>query len=148
MSKETIFNIQDIQNALIHRYPFLLIDRVVHFEDGKTIKAIKNVTINEPFFQGHFPGRPVMPGVLILEAMAQTAAVLAMKSSKGIPEGKAVLLVGADQVKWKKMVLPGDVLEITISFIKNKAVFWYFSGEVKVNGELVAKANLSAAESD
>lgn len=148
MSKEVIFDINEIQKELMHRYPFLLIDKVVEFEDNKSIVAIKNVTANEPFFQGHFPGRPVMPGVLILEAMAQAAAMLAMKSSNGIERGKAILLVGSDGVKWRKQVIPGDTLEIKIEFVKNKALFWYFNGEVYVDGKLAAKAKLSAAATD
>ncbi len=145
---ETIFNITDIQEALLHRYPFLLIDKVVNFVDNESLIAIKNVTINEEFFNGHFPGRPVMPGVLILEAMAQSAAFCAVKSSKGIAKGKAVLLAGADNVKWKRMVLPGDQLEIRVKFCKARKPFWYFDGEAYVDGKLVAKASLLAAETD
>lgn len=146
--KETVFDIQEIQSALMHRYPFLLIDRVTEFENNKSIVVIKNVTFNEPFFTGHFPERPVMPGVLILEAMAQAAAMLAMKSTEGVKEGRAVLLVGADKVKWKRQVIPGDTLEIKITFLKGRNHFWYFDGTAYVDGELAAKASLSAADTD
>ena len=145
---ETLYDIHDIQEAILHRYPFLLIDKVVGFEDSQSITAIKNVTANEPFFQGHFPGRPVMPGVLILEAMAQSAAFLAMKSTKGIKEGQVIFLVGADKFKWKRQVLPGDTLEIKVGFVKNRGFLWYFDGQCFVDGQLVAKGCLSAATTD
>lgn len=143
---ETIFDINEIQKTLLHRYPFLLIDKVVEFEDSKRLVAIKNVTINEQFFQGHFPGRPVMPGVLVLEAMAQAAAFMAIKSTDGIKPGNAVFLVGADNFKWRRQVLPGDTLKIEVTFIKRKAVFWYIRGEVSVDGVVYANGDLAAAE--
>ena len=145
---EETFNIKEIMDSIMHRYPFLLIDRVIEFEDSKRIVCIKNVSINEPYFPGHFPGMPVMPGALILEALAQAAAMLAMKSTKGIAEGKAVLLVGADNIKWRKIVTPGDTLTLEVNFIKNKSVFWYFDVIAKVGDEVACKGTLSAAESE
>src|SRR5882724_965675 len=100
----------EIQSLLPHRYPFLLVDRVQELDPDRRIVGIKNVSINEPFFQGHFPGRPVMPGVMILEAMAQTAALLAHASVEGVKKGKTVFLIGATDFKWKKQVMPGDTL--------------------------------------
>lgn len=148
MSEETVFDSVAIQAIIPHRYPFLLLDRVVEFEDNKRIVGIKNVTINEPFFQGHFPGRPVMPGVLIMEAMAQTAAILAIKSAEGVGKGKTVFLVGANDFKWKKMVQPGDTLRIEMLSQRKRRPIWIMSGSVSVNGDLVASGTLSAAEAD
>lgn len=145
---EIVYSIDEIQDILMHRYPFLLVDRVVEFIDGDRIVGLKNVSINEPFFQGHFPGRPVMPGVLIMEAMAQTAAILAKESTNGCAEGKAILLVGADNFKWKKMVVPGDTLRIEMIFRKKKASLWIIDGEVTVEGRMAAKGTISAIEVD
>lgn len=148
MSEGIVLDSIEIQKIIPHRYPFLLLDRVVEFEDNQRIVGIKNVTINEPFFQGHFPGRPVMPGVLVMEAMAQTAAILAIKSSDGVMKGKTVFLVGANDFKWKRMVQPGDTLRIEMKSYKKRRPIWIMSGEVSVDGELVASGTLSAAEAD
>lgn len=145
MSEKVLDQIQ-IQELLKHRYPFLLVDKVIDMELGKSITAIKNVTINEPFFQGHFPGRPVMPGVLILEAMAQAAAILSCKSPSGIQGNAYIMIVGANSVRWKKMVVPGDVLRIEVKLIKKKGPLWVVSGEVFVDDKLAASAELSAME--
>ncbi|MCB0311227.1 MAG: 3-hydroxyacyl-ACP dehydratase FabZ, partial [Bdellovibrionales bacterium] len=123
-------------------------DRVVEFVDSKSITAIKNVTVNEPFFDGHFPQRPVMPGVMILEAMAQTGAIMALKSSAGVAPGRLLLLVGATDMKWKRQVTPGDTLKIYMEFIKRRAPLWILKGEVRVGEQLVASGTLSAIESD
>ncbi len=141
-------NIQDIMEVLPHRYPFLLVDRIVEFVDNEKAVGIKNVSINEPFFQGHFPGRPVMPGVLIIEAMAQVAAVLARRSRDGVGEGKTIFLVGVDEVKFRQMVVPGDQLEIRMVSVRKRRPVWIMGGEVYVNGKLAASGKISAAEAD
>lgn len=146
--EEVIFDGAQILQILPHRYPFLLIDKIVEFEDDKRVVAIKAVSGNEPFFQGHFPGRPVMPGVLILEAMAQTGAVLAHKSADGVAKGKTVFIVGASDVKWKKMVVPGDVLRIELNSVKKRRPLWLMEAVAKVGGKVVASASLSAMEAD
>jgi 3-hydroxyacyl-[acyl-carrier-protein] dehydratase len=132
-----------IMRLLPHRYPFLLIDRVTEFE-GETCRAIKNVTINEPFFVGHFPGHPVMPGVLILEAMAQTAAVHAcLKLGKQAGE-QAFYLVSMDKARFRKPVVPGDQLVLTTSLLRGRGRIWKFRGEVHVAGQLVSEAEFMA----
>lgn len=145
MSTES-FDIDVITETILHRYPFLLIDKIVSFEDNNKLVAIKNVTYNEPFFNGHFPGRPVMPGVLIMEAMAQASAFLALRSSEGAKPGSAIFLVGADKVKFKRVVRPGDQLEIDVRFTKRKRTLWVMEGEVRCDGEFVASGTLSAME--
>lgn len=132
-----------IMRLLPHRYPFLLIDRVTEF-GGETCRAIKNVTINEPFFVGHFPGHPVMPGVLILEAMAQTAAVHAcLKLGKQAGE-QAFYLVSMDKARFRKPVVPGDQLVLTTSLLRGRGRIWKFRGEVHVAGQLVSEAEFMA----
>ena len=144
---ETIFDIAEVQKILLHRYPFLLIDKVIEFNSAESrLVAIKNVTINEQFFQGHFPGRPVMPGVLILEAMAQAAAIMAIKAEDGVTPGHAVMLVGADNVKWKRQVLPGDTLRIEVKGLKKRRPLWIIEGNVTVDGKVVASGQISAME--
>jgi 3-hydroxyacyl-[acyl-carrier-protein] dehydratase len=136
-------DIKEIMKVLPHRYPFLLIDRVVSFDPNKTLVAIKNVTINEPFFQGHFPGHPVMPGVLIIEAMAQTAALLAFQSLDITkPENHVVYFVGIDQARFKKPVVPGDQLIITAEIVRNLKGIWKFSAKAEVDGKLASEAVL------
>ncbi len=141
-------DVNEIRKVLPHRYPFLMIDRVVEAIDGDKIVTIKNVTVNEPFFTGHFPERPVMPGVMILEAMAQSAAFLAHVSSDGVLPGKTIFLVGANDFKWKKIVVPGDTLRIEMITYKKKRPLWMMKGEVTVDGKVVASGMLSAIESD
>jgi 3-hydroxyacyl-[acyl-carrier-protein] dehydratase len=143
-----VYDAVQIQQILPHRYPFLLIDRIAEFVDNERIVGIKAVTFNEPFFQGHFPDRPVMPGVLILEAMAQTAAVLAKESSDGVAEGKYIFLVGATDVKWKRQVVPGDTLVIEMISEKKRRPIWKMKGTVRVDGKIVASALVSAMESE
>lgn len=144
--EQVIFDTAKIQEILPHRYPFLFVDKVVEFVDNHRIVAVKSVTMNEWFFQGHFPGRPVMPGVLILEAMAQTAAILARVSEDGVTPGKYVFLVGATDVKWKKQVVPGDTLRIEMESVKKRRPLWVMSGKVFVEDKLVASGTISAAE--
>ncbi|MCO6430185.1 MAG: 3-hydroxyacyl-ACP dehydratase FabZ [Deltaproteobacteria bacterium] len=142
------YDILEIQKVIPHRYPFLLIDKIIEFVDNERCIGIKNVTMNEPFFQGHFPGRPVMPGVMILEAMAQTGAILARESKDGVIPTKTIFLVGADDVKWKKQVVPGDTMRIEMTSVKKRRPIWIMDGVVTVDGKLVASARISALESD
>jgi UDP-3-O-[3-hydroxymyristoyl] N-acetylglucosamine deacetylase/3-hydroxyacyl-[acyl-carrier-protein] dehydratase len=141
--KGIIFDGTAIQKILPHRYPFLLIDQVVEFEPGKRIVGIKNVTINEPFFTGHFPGRPIMPGVLIVEAMAQTGGILLLKDEEEV-ENKLVVFMGLDSVKFRKSVLPGDQLVMELSLLKARSATFKMAGKAFVKGELVCEAEMMA----
>jgi 3-hydroxyacyl-[acyl-carrier-protein] dehydratase len=134
-------DIQQIQSLLPHRYPFLLVDRVVESEPGKRLVAIKNVTINEPFFQGHFPTKPVMPGVLLIEAMAQATGLLAMESAE-VPKEAIYYLVGVDKARFKRPVVPGDQLVFEVEVLKHKREIWVFATEAKVDGGIVASAEI------
>ncbi|MBX7143199.1 MAG: 3-hydroxyacyl-ACP dehydratase FabZ [Oligoflexia bacterium] len=145
-SSGVVFGIAQIQKILPHRYPFLLIDRVVELVDNERVVAIKNVTANEPFFNGHFPGNPVMPGVLIVEAIAQTGAILAKTSKDGVGKNMQVLLVGANDVKFKKRIVPGDTLRIVVKSARKRRPLWIMDGEVFVDGKLVATGSISAME--
>jgi 3-hydroxyacyl-[acyl-carrier-protein] dehydratase len=129
---------------LPHRYPFLMIDRLEDIVPGESAVGTKNVTINEPFFQGHFPAQAVMPGVLIVEAMAQTAAALVMHTLGEEAHGKVVYFMSVDEARFRKPVVPGDTLKIHVSRIQNRRSVWKFKGEAKVEGTLVANANFSA----
>jgi len=139
------FDSVEIQKIIPHRYPFLLIDRITELVRWKHVIALKNVTANEAYFVGHFPGKPVMPGVLIVEAMAQAAAVFARCSEEEEARGKTFYLVGADSVKWKRQVVPGDTLRIEMRSVKKRMALWIMEGECTVDGKLVASATLSAA---
>lgn len=134
-------DIQQIQSLLPHRYPFLLVDRVVDSEPGKRLVAIKNVTINEPFFPGHFPAKPVMPGVLLIEAMAQATGLLAMQSAE-VPEESIYYLVGVDKARFKKPVVPGDQLVFEVEVLKHKRDIWVFAAEARVDDSVVASAEI------
>ena len=125
-------DIQKIQSLLPHRYPFLLVDRVLECEPGTRLVAIKNVTINEPFFQGHFPNKPVMPGVLLIEAMAQATGLLAMESAD-VPKEAIYYLVGVDKARFKRPVVPGDQLVFEVEVLKHKRDIWVFAAEAKVD---------------
>ncbi len=140
-------NCLDIMKLLPHRYPFLLVDRVVEFEAGKRIVGIKNVTINEPFFQGHFPEHPIMPGVLILEAMAQVGGVYAILG-KEVGENQVPYFVGIDNAKFRKPVLPGDILRLELELIAKRRGIYTFNGKATVDGKLVAQAELKATFAD
>ncbi|MBI5643303.1 MAG: 3-hydroxyacyl-ACP dehydratase FabZ [Deltaproteobacteria bacterium] len=133
---------REIQAILPHRYPFLLIDKIIELEPGKSAKGIKNVTINEPFFLGHFPGHPIMPGVLIIEAMAQVGGVLAFKSAQ--VNNKVVYFMGIDNARFRRPVTPGDTLTITINVTKCRGTIWAFKSEAHVGEQLVAEAELMA----
>ena len=141
---ETILDITQIQAILPHRYPFLLVDRIIEYEEGKRIVGIKNVTLNEPFFQGHFPGAPVMPGVLIVEAMAQTAGVLMLGN---IPDrdSKLVFFTGIDGAKFRRPVVPGDQLRMELIVLRYRPRYIKLRGKAYVNGHLVAEAEISSS---
>ncbi|MBI1912344.1 MAG: 3-hydroxyacyl-ACP dehydratase FabZ [Deltaproteobacteria bacterium] len=141
-----MIDINEILNILPHRYPFLLVDRIVEMETGKSAKGYKNVTINEPFFLGHFPGHPIMPGVLIIEAMAQVGGVLAFKSAS--VQNKVVYFMGIDNARFRKPVLPGDRLDLVLNVTKCRGTIWAFKGEAFVDGNLVAEADLMATIMD
>jgi 3-hydroxyacyl-[acyl-carrier-protein] dehydratase len=133
----------EIQSLLPHRYPFLLVDRIKELDPDRRIVGIKNVTVNEPFFQGHFPGRPVMPGVLIIEAMAQVGGVLAFKSTA--PTGRPVVyLTGIDGAKFRKPVVPGDQLRFEVDLLKKRPPFWKMQAKAFVENELVCEAEVTA----
>lgn len=138
-------DIMEIRKWLPHRYPFLLIDRIVDLVPDAYIVALKNVTANEHFFEGHFPENPVMPGVLICEAMAQAAAVFARYSEPVLLKDKNLYLVGADSFKWKKMVMPGDSLTITMRSVRKRNPLWVMEGDVMVEGSIVASGTITAA---
>ena len=138
---------QDIVKVLPHRYPFLLVDRITELELGKRVKGIKNVSINEPFFQGHFPGNPIMPGVLIVEAMAQVGGVLARLSLPAVTEKEAnqtVLFMSIDKVKFRKPVVPGDQLILEMEALRTGSRVWKMAGKAFVQEDLVAEAELVA----
>lgn len=138
------YDVIGIQKLIPHRYPFLMIDRVVNVVDGQSIVGIKNVSINEPHFTGHFPNHPVMPGVLIVEAMAQTSAVLVMHTLGSVAHGKVVYFMSVEGSKFRKPVLPGDVLHIHCEAQKSRGNVWRFSGIAKVEGVKVAEGVYTA----
>ena len=140
-----VIGIGEILNLLPHRYPFLMIDKVVSLEKGKSIIAVKNTTINEPFFQGHFPGYPVMPGVLILEALAQAGGILAYKTEENDDlRNKLTYFMGIDKARFRKPILPGYSVLLKVELIKRKQFVWVFSGKAEVEGNLCAEAELMA----
>lgn len=141
-------NIERILSILPHRYPFLLVDRVVECEPGKFIRAYKNVSFNEPFFQGHFPGAPIMPGVLILEALAQTGGLLAASSIDGNLAGKLFLFTGLDAVKFRRQVAPGDRLDLECSNMRMKLKLCKMEARALVDGKLACEALITAALGD
>ncbi len=143
---QTEADIELIQRIIPHRYPLLLIDRVQDVVQNVSATGIKNVTFNEPHFQGHFPGAPIMPGVMIVEAMAQTAAVLVGLSNDLIGTGFLVYFMGIDEAKFRRKVVPGDVLELRLTTLRGRAggKVWKFGGVASVGGEVVAEATLTA----
>lgn len=141
--KPTTMQINEILKHLPHRYPFLLIDRVLSIDEGKSIVALKNVSINEQFFSGHFPHHPVMPGVLVVEAMAQAAAILTFRTRHHLPDDKSIYyFVGIDRARFKRPVVPGDQLELHVSILRDTSRLWKFKGEARVAGNLAAEAEL------
>lgn len=141
-----MLDIQEIFKSLPHRFPFLLVDRILEVEGDQKIVGIKNVTFNEGFFQGHFPHRPVMPGVLICEAMAQVGAIFAHAARGGANGEKVFVLTGLDRVKFKRPVEPGDQLRLELTAIKRRGSFWKMKGLAMVDGKIVAQAEISAME--
>lgn len=140
-------DVQKITQLLPHRYPFLLVDRVVELESGKRLKAIKNVSVNEPFFTGHFPDRPVFPGVFIIEALAQATGLLAFEVTGRTPDSKTLFyLVGVDNARFKQPVVPGDQLVLEVVFVKSMRGVWKFTAQATVDGNVVASADLMCAE--
>ena len=137
-------DIQEIMKLLPHRYPFIMIDRILELTPGEKVIALKNVTINEPFFQGHFPANPIMPGVLIIEAMGQAGAVLAAKSLEREPHDVLIYFMGMDKVKFRKPVTPGDQLIFEIKFLKQRRNVFRMSGTAYVDENIVAQAELMA----
>ncbi len=140
-------DIERVLELLPHRYPFLLVDRVIECEPGKHLVAVKNVTFNEPHFIGHFPAKPVMPGVLIIEALAQATGLLAMESAP-IEKQAIYYLVGIDKARFKQPVEPGDQLFLEVEVLRSKRDIWVFSGKAKVDGKLVASAEIMCTARD
>jgi 3-hydroxyacyl-[acyl-carrier-protein] dehydratase len=143
MTKDTSMDINQILDHLPHRYPFVLVDKVLSYELGKSIDAIKNVTINEPFFPGHFPHYPVMPGVLVVEALAQAAAILSFKTLNEKPNDHSVYyFVGIDKARFKKPVIPGDQLKLNVSIERTIKGIWKYKGIAMVEDEIAAEAEI------
>ena len=141
-----MLDIKEIMKILPHRYPIALVDRVEELNIGESIKAYKNVTMNEPIFQGHFPGHPIYPGVMILEGMAQAGGILAFAQSgnKEDIKNKVFYFTGIDRAKFKRPVRPGDKLEYVVTVLKHRRAMWVFDGKAYVNGELASEAELKA----
>lgn len=140
-----ILQVQEIMALLPHRYPFLLIDRVLDYTPGESLTALKNVTINEPIFTGHFPGMPIFPGVLILEALAQATGILGFKTVTERSENELYLFAAIDDARFKKPVVPGDTMILEVKFLKERRNMWKFYGEAKVEGQIVCSAELMCA---
>ena len=145
MTPPQTLSLEEIQRVLPHRYPFLLVDRIISLEMGKRIEGLKNVTINEPFFQGHFPGRPIMPGVLIAEAMAQVGGILALLSTPENLGNPALFLLGMDKVRFRQPVVPGDQLRIIVEVLRSGKKFWKMKAQTLVDQNLVAEGEVLAA---
>ena len=141
-------DINEIMKILPHRYPFLLVDRIIDGEHGKSCIGLKNVTINEPFFQGHFPGHPVMPGVLIIEAMAQVAGIMAYLASDEATKAKVTYFMAIDNARFRKPVVPGDQLRIEVTTTMNRRGIWGVAGKAYVGDTLVTEADLKATFAD
>jgi 3-hydroxyacyl-[acyl-carrier-protein] dehydratase len=141
-----LMDIHEVMKYLPHRPPFLLVDQVLEMVEGESIVALKNVTMNEPFFVGHFPNRPVMPGVLIVEALAQAAGILAYKSTNTSPsDGVLYLFAGIDNARFRRVVEPGDQLRLEVKLLRTKREMWKLEGHALVNGELACSAELLSA---
>lgn len=140
--------VQDIMAMLPHRYPFLMVDRILEYVPGESAVARKNVTFNEPHFTGHFPGHPIMPGVLIIEALAQVAAIVVMKTLQNPTEEKLVYFMTIESAKFRKPVVPGDVVELHVQKLQNRGNVWKFEGKAIVDGKVCAEATYSAMITD
>ncbi len=142
-----VMDVKEIREYLPHRYPFLLVDRVTELNLGDSIVAYKNVTVNEPFFNGHFPDHPVMPGVLVIEAMAQAAGILGCKTMDKTPQdGSIYYFVGSDKLRFKRPVVPGDKLQLDAAIVSEKRGIWKFDCRASVDGQLVASATILCAD--
>lgn len=141
-----MLNVQEIMKYLPHRYPFLMVDRIIEIHPGVSAVGIKNVTINEPFFQGHFPGQPIMPGVLIIEAMAQVAGVTALMNAD--MDRKAVYFMSIEKAKFRKPVVPGDQVRFDVKMVQTRGAVWRFSGTASVDGKVVSEAEFTAMVAD
>lgn len=149
MTEAIQMDIQGILKHLPHRYPFLLVDRVLSLTPGEEVVAIKNVTMNEPYFSGHFPHYPVMPGVMIVEAMAQAAGILSFKTTGQTPdENSLYFFIGIDKARFKKPVRPGDQLVMRVKIVRQMHGIWKFSAEARVNDQIVCEADLMCAKRD
>ena len=144
-STKNTLDIAEIKVLLPHRYPMLLVDRVLDYQPMKTLHAIKNVSINEPVFNGHFPDFPIFPGVMILEALAQATGLLGFKSTDGRAENEMYLFASIDKAKFKKPVVPGDTMHLHVEFLKERRGMWKFYGEARVEGKVVCSAELMCA---
>ena len=144
----TIYDSKDILGILPHRHPFILVDRIVECNDKDWIVGIKNVSANEPFFEGHFPEKPIMPGVIILEALAQMGALFAKLSSGGVRGKKLIVFAGAESVRFRKLVFPGDVLRLEVSSHRRRGTLWRVEANASVDNSVVAEATLLAWELD
>jgi len=142
---KTVISVEEIQKLIPHRYPMLLLDRVLDFVPGQSLHAIKNVTINEPVFTGHFPDYAIFPGVLILEALAQATGVLGFKSHPDKAGKELYLFASIDNAKFKRPVVPGDTMHLHVEFVKERRGMWKFYGEAKVDGKVVCSADLMCA---
>ena len=140
---------EEVKQFLPHRYPFLLVDRVLECSPGESLTAIKNVSVNEPFFQGHFPQKAVMPGVLIIEALAQATGLLGFRTMSETPRDDLLyMLVGVDNVRFKRQVIPGDQLTLSVNLVKRSRMIWKFTCEASVDGELVTSASMLCAATE
>ncbi|MCB9991434.1 MAG: 3-hydroxyacyl-ACP dehydratase FabZ [Rhodospirillales bacterium] len=141
---KNVIDINQIREMLPHRYPFLMIDRIIDFTPGESAIGLKNITVNEPQFMGHFPAFPVMPGVLIIEAMAQTAAIVVVETLESKTAGNLVYFMTIDEARFRKPVVPGDSMHIHVTKIHSRKTVWKFKGEARVDGKLCAEATFSA----
>lgn len=138
-------SVEEIQKIIPHRYPMLLVDRVLDYQPGKSLHAIKNVTFNEPVFTGHFPEFAIFPGVLILESLAQATGILGFKTAESREENELYLFASIDKARFKQPVVPGDTMHLHVDFIKERRGMWKFYGEAKVDGKVVCSAELMCA---
>jgi UDP-3-O-[3-hydroxymyristoyl] N-acetylglucosamine deacetylase/3-hydroxyacyl-[acyl-carrier-protein] dehydratase len=147
LTQQDVMDVEEIMKVLPHRYPFLLVDRILELVAGKRVVGVKNVTINEPFFQGHFPGHPIMPGVLIIEAMAQVGGMLLLGAIED-PQSKVVYFTSLDNVKWRRPVKPGDQLRFELDLLQVRGPMCKMHGVARVDGEIVAEADMGAMVRD
>lgn len=146
--KKDIIDLNRIMKMIPHRYPFLMVDRIVEYKKGQSAIGLKNVTVNEPHFVGHFPAFPVMPGVLIVEAMAQTAGLVVVEFMGEEAEGKIVYFMTIDSARFRKPVVPGDTMYVHVEKLQSRGTVWKFKGEAKVDGKICAEATFSAMITD